>query len=203
MQRSELLAKIAEQVKICQRCDLYKTATYGVPGEGNSEAKLFFIGEAPGRMEDLQGRPFVGRAGALLNLMFEKVGLKREEVFIGNMVKHRPPENRDPTFSEIAACNFWLEQQLEILDPKVVVTLGRWSLAHFLPSAKISQVHGQALRVGKRTVLPLYHPAAALRNGSIYQALQNDFIKNKQLLKNPESNHPADPFSSSGQGSLF
>jgi DNA polymerase len=128
----------------------------------------------------------VGRAGALLEATLKKVGLSREEVFIGNVIKHRPPENRDPLPSEIVACGPWLEQQLLIIRPKIVVTLGRFSLANFLPSAKISQVHGQPRRVGNYIVIPMYHPAAALRSADIMRAFSEDFQRNEDLLQNPD-----------------
>lgn len=186
MQNQILLTKLAEKIQACQACSLYKTATHGVPGEGNPQAQVFFIGEGPGFHEDQTGRPFVGRAGQLLDSSLAKIGLKRMDVFIGNVVKHRPPENRDPSPIEIAACKPWLDQQLEIIKPKLIVTLGRFSLAKFLPGAKISGVHGEAKRVKEGVVLPMYHPAAALRSGQMMAAFENDFTKNKDLIAAPE-----------------
>jgi uracil-DNA glycosylase family 4 len=205
MENREKLLEIAEKVKDCQRCDLYKSANHAVPGQGNPQAKVVFIGEAPGFYEDAQGLPFVGNAGKLLNRLLDKIGLSREDVFIGNIIKHRPPENRDPTVSEIAACNIWLEMQLAVINPKVIATLGRWSLGYFLPNAKISQAHGLLARSRGRTILPLYHPAAALRNGNVSRVLEEDFVKNAKLLIDPDSiDSDIGKFEvESGQGSLF
>lgn len=181
-----LLEAVAEKVKTCTACPLYKNATHAVPGEGNPNSKIFFIGEGPGYYEDQSGRPFVGRAGQLLETTLAKVGLSRSEVFIGNVVKHRPPENRDPLLSEIAACGHWLDQQLAIIQPKIIVTLGRFSMAKFLGATKISDVHGTPRRVGNSTVIPMYHPAAALRGEGLLKAFEEDFLKNKELLQNPD-----------------
>jgi uracil-DNA glycosylase len=186
MERSLLLAEIAKKVEVCQRCDLWKGTSHAVPGEGNPEAKVVFIGEAPGFYEDRDGRPFVGAAGKLLDKMLLLIGLSRKEVFIANVVKHRPPENRDPLPAEISACKIWLDQQLEVINPRLVVTLGRYSLARYLANARISGVHGQVIRAGKQLVLPMYHPAAALRAGSMMEAFKGDFLKNKEVLLNPE-----------------
>lgn len=180
------LEDLAEKIKNCTACPLYKNTIQAVPGEGDPNSKIFFIGEGPGYYEDQSGRPFVGRAGQLLESTLAQVGLQREKVFIGNVVKHRPPENRDPLPSEILACGHWLDQQLLIIRPKIIVTLGRFSMAKFLPSAKISTVHGQSRLVGKYIVIPMYHPAAALRGAELMRVFQEDFLKNKELLQNPE-----------------
>src|SRR3990172_10493818 len=180
------LENLSEKIKNCTACPLYKGTTNAVPGEGDPNAKIFFIGEGPGYYEDQSGRPFVGRAGQLLENTLEKIGLRRSQVFIGNVVKHRPPENRDPLPNEILACKGWLDQQLLIIRPKIVVTLGRFSMAKFLPSAKISAEIGRARRVGTYIVIPMYHPAAALRGNGMMQAFQADFVKNKELLQNPD-----------------
>ncbi len=187
MDNKALLEGLALKIRTCNLCPLYKGTTNAVPGEGDPNAKLFFIGEGPGYYEDQSGRPFVGRAGKLLEQTLNKVGLKREEVFIGNVVKHRPVENRDPLPAEILACKGWLEQQLAIIRPKVVVTLGRFSMAHFLKNVTISQVHGQPRKVADYIVLPMYHPAAALRGNTMLAAFETDFLKNKELLDNPEA----------------
>ncbi|MDP2671855.1 MAG: uracil-DNA glycosylase [bacterium] len=186
MDKTALLADIAKKIEVCQRCELWKGTTHAVPGEGNPEAKVVFIGEGPGFYEDQQGRPFVGRAGILLNQVLGEIGMKREEVFIGNVVKHRPPENRDPLPAEISACRLWLDQQVEIIRPKLIVTLGRYSLARYLPSAKISFVHGQVVRAGNQVVLPMYHPAAALRSTGLMEAFKKDFHDNSEVLKDPD-----------------
>jgi len=205
------LSEIAESIKKCQRCDLYKTATHAVPGEGNPQAAVVFIGEAPGFHEDREGRPFVGNAGKYLDMLLLKAGLRREDVFITNVVKHRPPENRDPAPQEIAACSVWLEEQLAAISPKVVVTLGRWSLARYAPKSKISDVHGTPFKTGGVVVLPMYHPAAALRSSQTERQLTEDFLKNKDLLQNPKTaDQITETFEkkgqsrlSDGQGSLF
>lgn len=204
MTKAEGLATLVSEIEKCTRCDLYKSATYAVAGEGVASAKIVFIGEAPGFREDAQGKPFVGSAGKLLDLLFSKVGLRREEVFITNMLKHRPPENRDPFPAEIVACNIWVERQLALLLPKIVVTLGKWSLNYYMPAKKISEVHGKPVRVQNVAVLPMYHPAAALRSSNIARELENDFLKNKELLQNPQKADEIDTFfEESGQASLF
>ena len=206
MENATLLADLAAKIGVCQSCSLYKTASRAVPGEGDPQAKIFFIGEGPGYYEDQTGRPFVGRAGQLLERTLAKVGLKRSDVFIGNVVKHRPPENRDPVPTEISACGIWLDQQLSIIRPKIIVTLGRFSMAKFLPGEKISAVHGVPKKLKDHLVIPMYHPAAALRGNSLLAAFEDDFLKNKEILQNPDSiseietdNEERDP----NQGSLF
>lgn len=161
--------------------DLAKTATNLVMGEGNPDADIVFIGEAPGKNEDEQGRPFVGAAGKFLNEMLAEAGLKRDDVYITNIVKYRPPNNRDPEPAEKAAFWPYLLQQLKVINPRIVVTLGRHSMEYFLPSQKISQIHGQPKRIAfgneKLVIMPLFHPAAALYNGSMKQTLIDDFTK--------------------------
>lgn len=184
--KQEALDRVAKMVENCRRCPLYKTAKKAVPGQGNPEAKVFFIGEAPGFNEDQTGIPFCGRAGKLLDELLALAGLKREEVFIANMLRHRPPNNRDPSEAEIAACRPFLDRQIEIVDPKVIVTLGRFSMEKFLPGRLISQVHGQPRFVdfaGKEyIVFPMYHPAASLRNGKIKAGEEKDFVALGQFL---------------------
>lgn len=157
-----------------------------VPGEGNPESAVFFIGEAPGQQEALERRPFVGRSGKLLRKLLVKIDLPPEEVYIGNIVKVRPPENRDPSYEEIDAYRPFLDQEIEILEPKLIATLGRFSMAKFLPEARISSVHGRLHRVkwngGNHFVLPLYHPAAALRSGSVLSAFEADLAKIPKIL---------------------
>ncbi len=155
--------------------ELAKTATQLVFGDGNPDSQIVFIGEAPGKNEDLQGKPFVGAAGKFLNEMLEMIDLKREDVYITNIVKYRPPGNRDPLPDEKTAFLPYLESQLEVIQPVVVVTLGRHSLNCFLPDLSISQVHGQPKRFKGRVYLPLFHPAAALYNGAMRQTLIDDF----------------------------
>jgi len=198
----EKLLEIAQKIKDCRRCDLYKGSTHAVPGEGNPQAAVMFIGEAPGFHEDSQGRPFVGNAGRYLDTLLLKVGLRREDVFITNVVKHRPPENRDPTPTEVAACSVWLEQQLVTIYPKIVVTLGRWSLARYAPKMKISDIHGKPFKAGGVVVLPMYHPAAALRSPQTGRWLEEDFLKNKNLLQNPDTADKITETSKEGQARL-
>ncbi len=177
------LDHVAAQVRACQLCPLGRLRTNAVPGEGPHDAELLFIGEGPGYHEDKQGRPFVGPSGQLLDNLLHSIGMTRQQCFIANIIKCRPPENRDPLPQEIAACKPYLERQIEWLDPLVVVTLGRFSMAHFFPpTARITRVHGQPLRLGERIVLPLFHPAAVLRNPEWQKDLSADFATIPGLL---------------------
>ncbi len=182
------LAKIADDIRNSNVCELAKSATQAVPGEGSENAEILFIGEAPGKDEDLQGRPFVGAAGKLLTKLIESIDMKREDVFITNVVKWRPPNNRDPMPEEIAQCWPFLEAQIKVIKPKLIVTLGRHSMGRFLPGLKISQVHGQPKRgkgiwQGKQVYLPLYHPAVALYDPRKRDTLLEDFKKIPLILK--------------------
>ena len=178
--RRQALEAIAAEVRTCTDCRLHETRTKAVPGEGDPETEVVFVGEGPGFNEDRQGRPFIGRAGDLLVKLLASIGWQREDVFITNVVKCRPPENRDPLPDEIAACSKYLRRQLEVLDPAVVVTLGRHSMGRFMPGARISQAHGTVQPVdpatGARsaTVFAMYHPAAALRTPSIERESYQD-----------------------------
>jgi DNA polymerase len=171
--RQTALEGIAAEVRICTKCRLHETRTRAVPGEGDPETEVVFVGEGPGFNEDRGGRPFIGRAGDLLVKLLASIGWRREDVFITNVVKCRPPDNRDPQPDEIAACAPYLRRQLEVLDPAVIVTLGRFSMATFMPGARISQAHGTirpvdpATGAGSAVVFAMYHPAAALRTPSI------------------------------------
>lgn len=180
------LQAIAAEVSVCTACELHKGRTKAVPGEGPLNAEILFIGEAPGRNEDLQGRPFVGQAGKLLEELLGEIGLTREDVWIGNVVKCRPPENRDPRPEEIAACAGYLERQIALLQPKVIATLGRFSMEKFFPGAKITRVHGQAKRDGRRVLIPLYHPAYVLRNMAAKPDAVRDMQKIPRLLERLE-----------------
>lgn len=177
MTAEEVLEQVAAEVRVCTKCDLYIGTKHGVPGEGNAQAEVMFIGEAPGGREDALGRPFVGPAGQFLNELLAAAGLDRSKVFITNVVKHRPPENRDPTPEEIAACSHYLDRQIAAINPRVIVTLGRYSMARFFPNAKISKIHGQAQVVGGRVVLAMFHPAAALHRQELRQTLIDDFTR--------------------------
>lgn len=171
--RQQALEAIAAEVRVCTNCRLHETRTKAVPGEGDPETEVVFVGEGPGFNEDRGGRPFVGRAGDLLVKLLASIGWRREEVFITNIVKCRPPDNRDPEPDEIAACAPFLRRQLDVLDPAVIVTLGRHSMARFMPGARISQAHGNIRPVDAETgardalVFAMYHPAAALRTPAI------------------------------------
>lgn len=171
------------QVKECQKCPLYKLAKNSVPGAGSVDSEVMFIGEGPGEKEDELGLPFVGRAGKLLDEMLESIGLKRDEVYIANVVKHRPPGNRDPKPEEIHSCWPYLEKQIEIIRPKLIVCLGRHSLGRFLPSVgAISTVHGRCFVKKGQAYMALYHPAVGLYNGGMRQTLIDDFKKIKVAL---------------------
>lgn len=169
-------------------CPLRDTATQAVPGDGNPDADIMFVGEAPGKNEDDQGIPFVGAAGRFLAEMLASVGLKREDIYITNVVKYRPPNNRDPLPDEINACMPWLHEQIRIIEPRVIVTLGRHAMEHFIPGKKISEVHGQAFRrtfpdIGPQVFFALYHPAAALYNGGMRGTLIEDFKKIPKVVE--------------------
>lgn len=176
------LEEIAEQVRGCPKCELSRTRTNAVPGEGDLHAEVMLVGEGPGFYEDREGRPFVGNAGNFLNELLAKAGLQREEVFITNVVKCRPPGNRDPLPDEIAACAPYLEGQIEAIDPAVIVTLGRFSMARWFPGERISKIHGQAKRQGRRLIVPMYHPAAALHQSSLRATIEEDFERLPKFL---------------------
>jgi DNA polymerase len=176
------MAQIAREVSVCQRCMLHHSRKLAVPGEGPVDAQLMFIGEGPGFHENEQGRPFVGAAGKYLEELLAKINLQREEVFIGNVVKCRPPNNRDPVPDELAACSDFLERQIQAINPKVIVTLGRYSMARFLPNAKISDIHGQSFRIKNRLVVPMFHPAAALHQPSLKNSVESDFSHLPELI---------------------
>ena len=169
-----LLAAVATEVRACTRCPLHRGRTNAVPGEGNPLSDVLLVGEGPGAREDATGRPFVGPAGQLLEELLRSIGWAREDVFIANVVKCRPPGNRDPEPEEISACAPYLERQERALDPAVIVTLGRHSLSRYLPGARISVVHGQLRRTGGSFVFPMYHPAAALHQASLRETLFAD-----------------------------
>lgn len=182
-EKAKALQKIADAVEVCRLCPLYQTGTRGVPGEGNPDAEILFVGEGPGQKEDELGRPFVGPAGQLLEEMLRHIGLTRGDVYIANVIKHRPPGNRDPLPDEHEACWPYLKQQIEIIRPKIIVCLGRHALARFLPGKTISEVRGRAFRVGDAVYFAMYHPAAALYQGSLKQTLLRDIEKLPSLLK--------------------
>lgn len=184
MDKEAQISLLCGQVKECKKCPLYKFAKNPVPGAGSVETKVMFIGEGPGEKEDELGLPFVGRAGKLLDEMLESIGLKREEIYIANVVKHRPPGNRDPKPEEVEACWPYLEEQIKIIKPKLIVCLGRHSLGRFLPNVgPISQVHGRCFKKGDQAYMALYHPAVGLYNGGMRETLFQDFSKIKKALE--------------------
>lgn len=183
MDSLEALNTIASEVRVCKNCVLHHSRKNSVPGEGPANARIMFIGEGPGMNENEQGRPFVGAAGKLLEDLLGKAGLDRKEVFICNVVKCRPPGNRDPLPEEILACGKYLDRQIAAIDPEVIVTLGRFSMGKFLPGARISAVHGKASKVDGRLVVAMFHPAAALHQPALKPALEQDFANLPRLLK--------------------
>ncbi len=183
MTAEEALAQIAKEVTVCTNCALHHSRKKAVPGEGPATAEIMFIGEGPGFHENEQGRPFVGAAGQFLDQLLAQAGVTRAEVWIGNVVKCRPPQNRDPLPEELAACNEYLERQIGAINPSIIVTLGRYSMNKFFPGAKISAVHGQMRKVGDRYVIAMFHPAAALHQAALKPAILADFAKLPELLK--------------------
>jgi DNA polymerase len=169
------LALIAKQVGSCRDCALCQGRTNAVPGEGDANAQIMFIGEGPGFYEDQQGRPFVGASGKFLDELLRGIGLDRKKVFIANVVKCRPPQNRDPQADEIEACGKHLDAQIAAIAPKVIVTLGRHSMQRYFPGESVSKIHGQPRRKGDLIVVPMYHPAAALHQGNLRKVIEADF----------------------------
>ena len=186
MNADQVLVKIKEEVSACKRCALHHSRLKGVPGEGPPDAEIMFIGEGPGYHENNQGRPFVGAAGNLLVELLGSIGLKREDVFITNVVECRPPGNRDPQPDELAACNIYLERQIQAINPKVIVTLGRFSMARYFPKSRISAIHGQTSVVNGRLIMPMYHPAAALHQPSLRRTVKADFALIPELIARTE-----------------
>ena len=177
MTDSSGLAQIAQEVSACTRCRLHSSRKNAVPGEGPADAGIMFIGEGPGFHENEQGHPFVGAAGKFLDQLLAQANVTRANVFITNVVKCRPPGNRDPLPEELSACDEYLEAQIKIINPSIIVTLGRFSMTKFIPEVKISAVHGQMRKVGERYVIPMFHPAAALHQPQLKPAILGDFAK--------------------------
>jgi DNA polymerase len=188
---ADVLEQVAAEVRGCPKCPLAKGRLKAVPGEGPPDARVLLIGEAPGYHENQQGRPFVGQAGQFLEELLGVAGLKRSDVFITNVVKCRPPGNRDPQPDEIEACSEYLNRQTGALKPRVIVTLGRYSLGRFLPGQPISRIHGVPRRVGSVTVFPMYHPAAALHQPALRNTLLEDMAKLPGILEQLEREQPA------------
>lgn len=177
MTAEETLARIAKDVSVCTHCALHEGRKKSVPGDGPADAEIMFIGEGPGFHENEQGHPFVGAAGKFLDQLLAQANVTRAEVFIANVVKCRPPGNRDPLPDELAACDLHLEAQIKTINPSIIVTLGRFSMNKFIPGAKISAIHGQMRKVGERFVIPMFHPAAALHQAALKPSILADFAK--------------------------
>ena len=175
--------QVACTISGCQQCSLYLERNRAVPGEGPTPADVMLIGEGPGANEDKQARPFVGASGRLLEELLGNIGYRRADVFIANVVKCRPPKNRDPKPDELQACKDYLERQIELIDPKVIVTLGRFSMHRYFPGAAITKIHGQVKQVGNRMVIPMFHPAAALRNPKWRAMIIEDFNRIPALVE--------------------
>ncbi|MFZ2149641.1 MAG: uracil-DNA glycosylase [Minisyncoccia bacterium] len=191
MDKSEKLKGLHDAWKEKCECELRHTATQAVPGKGNPDAEIVFIGEAPGKKEDELGEPFVGAAGKFLNEMLEEINMKRENIYITNIVKYRPPNNRDPLPEEKSACREWLLEELKIIQPKLIIFLGRHAMNNFFPELSISNAHGKLLiksfkGMSTKFFFPLYHPAAALYNGGMRATLMEDFKKIPKVLKDIE-----------------
>jgi len=182
MNAEETLPQIAQEVSVCKKCTLHKTRKKAVAGEGPANAEIMFIGEGPGFHENEQGRPFVGAAGRFLDQLLAQAGVTRGDVFITNVVKCRPPENRDPQPKELESCDRYLERQIETINPSIIVTLGRFSMGKFMKGAKISQVHGEMRKVGDRYVIAMFHPAAALHQAALKPTILADFARLPEQL---------------------
>jgi len=187
------LTDLYKEICRCQKCPIAQSRTRVVPGEGPENPEIMFIGEAPGFHEDQQGRPFVGQAGLFLEKLLASINLSRDQVYIANVIKCRPPANRDPMPSEIAACRPWIEQQIALLRPKMIVTLGRYSMAMFFPDKTISKIHGTAQTKDGVVYFAMYHPAAALHQQSLRSAIEADMLKIPALLPRAEAVRESQP----------
>ena len=176
------LETVAQEILVCTKCLLHRGRTKAVPGEGPGDAAIMFIGEGPGFHEDQQGRPFVGAAGRFLEELLESISLSREKVFITNVIKCRPPGNRDPLPEEMESCRSFLDQQIELIRPKSIVTLGRFSMARAFPRARISRIHGQPRKIDGIIYYPMYHPAAALHQPSLRRTIEDDMKRLPDVL---------------------
>jgi uracil-DNA glycosylase len=187
MSAEETLVEVAKEVVVCTKCALAKSRKNAVPGEGPANAEIMFVGEGPGFHENEKGRPFVGAAGNFLNELLAEAGLQRSDVWITNVVKCRPPGNRDPLPEEMATCDQYLERQIAAINPKIIITLGRFSMSKYMPGVKISSVHGQMRKVGDRFVIAMFHPAAALHQAALKPAIMKDFAQLPKLLEQARS----------------
>ncbi len=212
------MEELAAQIRGCARCPLHRTRTHAVPGEGDVHAAVMLVGEAPGYEEDRQGRPFVGASGRYLTEALARVGIRREELYITNVVKCRPPRNRDPRPPELEACSEYLERQIELVNPRIIVTLGRYSMQRFFPGQRITRIHGRIRNIGRgRVAMALFHPAAALRNPAWREQFEADLQKLPPLIARARAAdeaaargerlpagvpHPGDPDYVDGAGEL-
>lgn len=183
MTAEETLSRLADEISVCTKCALHESRKKSVPGDGPADAEIMFIGEGPGFHENEQGHPFVGASGKFLDQLLAQAEVTRADVFIANVVKCRPPGNRDPQPEELEACNRYLEAQIETINPSIIVTLGRISMGRFFSGVKISAVHGQMQKVGERFVIPMFHPAAALHQSALKPTILADFAKLPALLQ--------------------
>ncbi len=197
------LEQLAAEIARCNKCPLAQGRTKSVPGQGPADARLMFIGEAPGFHEDRQGLPFVGAAGQFLEELLRSIGMTREQVYICNVIKCRPPNNRDPLPSEVEACRPYLDRQIELVRPRLIATLGRFSMARYFPNASISQIHGRPKKIGDILYLPLFHPAAALHQPRYRAAIEQDFLKIPELLRQVGTLEEDNPGEQAEQLSLF
>jgi len=193
------LTELYQQIALCQKCDIARLRTKAVPGEGAENADIMFIGEAPGWHEDQQGRPFVGQAGQYLDRLLASINLKRQQVYIANVIKCRPPDNRDPLPTEIQNCCQWLDSQIEIIKPNMIVTLGRYSMARYFAGKSISKIHGTAQKRDGVIYYAMYHPAAALHQQSLKQAIEADMLKIPRLLTENKNIQEVKPSTEGGQ----
>lgn len=197
------LERLAEEIIGCTKCPLHRGRTHAVPGEGAARAEVMFVGEAPGFHEDQQGRPFVGAAGQFLDELLESIGLKREDVFITNVIKCRPPSNRDPLPQEISACGPYLDRQIELIRPTVIVTLGRFSMARAFPDARISRIHGEPRKIDGIVYYPMYHPAAALHRPSLRSTVEADVRRIPEVIERAPQMAESEPPPQAEQLQLF
>ncbi len=181
------LTEMYERIRVCPLCDLSKSRTNAVPGEGPEDAEILFIGEAPGFHEDRLGRPFVGAAGKYLDELLATIGIQREQVYIANVIKCRPPQNRDPQPEELVACKPYIDKQIELINPKLIITISRFAMTRWFPDKKISDIHGKPKKFDRFVVLPMYHPAAALHQPALKRVLEEDFKRVPKILKDMAS----------------
>lgn len=193
MNPETILNEITQQTKVCTRCVLQHSRKNAVPGSGSPQAKIVFIGEGPGFHENEQGLPFVGAAGQFLDELLADADLKRDEVFITNVVKCRPPGNRDPQVEELEACKTYLERQIAVINPDVIVTLGRFSMGHFINNGKISGIHGKPFWSNGRMIIPMYHPAAALHQPSLREVVKQDFARLPEMVAKAQETRRDNP----------